>query len=340
MHLLDRHLRAHIEAARSLGHVESWFAKLCAPDGRRAVWLKHTLRVPRSGPAESTSWLVRFDERTVSPPPIALRTTSPLEETQLLDAPFHLRAPETILARDGDLLRWSSRIASPASTSQWDVTISPLAPPVRLLPARWMYEASFPRSKTLTPVPDGLASGWVEWDRERWDVEGWRVLVGHNWGAAHPERYLWIACNVDLPDGRAFHFEAIAARVRLGRLLLPWMSSGYLALAGDAHRLSIPRGIRTPRIVVTPRGVRMALRHGPHALHFSARLEPRRLAVLPYDDPDGSRLWCLNTKLARGQVRWNRSGRYILETSLAPCAVEIGTRTRPLGLSCSLPPRD
>ncbi len=331
MHLLDRHLRPRLETARSLGHIESWFAKLCDPGGRRAVWLKHTLLVPREGPPHSASWLVRFDERKEAGPPRGIRSLHPLEEVEFADGPFRLQGPESRLERMSEELRWSG-CPSRSPGARWDVVIAPLAPPVRLLPARWMYEASFPRSKTLTPVPDGLARGWVELGNERWRVDGWRVLFGHNWGAAHAERYLWIACNLDLPEGRSLLLEAAVARVRTSLVTLPWLATARVELAGEAHSFNSIQAVCTPRVVIEPEAVRLLLHDGAQRLELRARFDRSRLARLPYEDPDGRRLWCLNTKLAQGEIRWHRAGRPMLEAPLSPLAVEIGIRKEPHGV--------
>ena len=40
----------------------------------------------------------------------------------------------------------------------------------------------------LTPIPTATVSGEASIDDERWVLDGWRGMQGHNWGAGHSER--------------------------------------------------------------------------------------------------------------------------------------------------------
>ena len=52
--------------------------------------------------------------------------------------------------------------------------------------------ATLPRTKLLSPHPGALFDGTFEIGGERIEIAGWPGMVGHNWGAEHAERWVWI----------------------------------------------------------------------------------------------------------------------------------------------------
>ena len=55
-----------------------------------------------------------------------------------------------------------------------------------------MYRARLPRTKLLSPAPAARFSGSLTVDGRSIDVDGWRGMAGHNWGAQHAERWIWL----------------------------------------------------------------------------------------------------------------------------------------------------
>ena len=72
------------------------------------------------------------------------------------------------------------------------------------------------------------------------DVVGWRATVGHNWGAEHAERWVWLhaAGFEDEPDA---WLELAIARVRVGGALTPWIANGAVAHRRPALPARRPR---------------------------------------------------------------------------------------------------
>ena len=100
------------------------------------------------------------------------------------------------------------------------LTLSGAGAPLRHLRPGALYKLPFPRTKLEAPVPDGIASGRLVFDGAEVDVVGWRATVGHNWGAEHAERWVWLhaAGFEDEPDA---WLELAIARVRVGGALEP-----------------------------------------------------------------------------------------------------------------------
>src|SRR5690606_12260048 len=118
-----------------------------------------------------------------------------------------------------------------------------LAAPIVHLP-RALYDARTPPSKLVTPLSDARIEGTLALrrsptdDEERWDLSGWRAMIGHNWGRGHAHLYGWSHCNVW--DGRDdLVIEALSARVRLGAvpLLSPMLTAVFLRVGDESFDL-------------------------------------------------------------------------------------------------------
>ncbi|HEX6242632.1 MAG TPA: hypothetical protein VFZ61_17080 [Polyangiales bacterium] len=316
------------------GHVESLFLKGNSPDGQRALWLKYTLLAPKAGgPAVAELWAIAFDRSW--PAPRANKRTYPIERAQLRSAPFGLSLPDGelghghargVLGADdqgGPLLRWELRYACPEA---------PFLP----FPSPRMYTGAFPRTKTLTPVPDTLLEGSFQVDEQRWDVSGFRAAQGHNWGKGHAHAYAWAHANAlrprpgSAPCSHAW-LEVISGRVRVGPLLTPWLTVAAIELDGQLHRFDGPRAMLSRAVESDARSFAFSVRQGDATLSAKLWAELPLLAGLRYQDPDGQELACLNSKLAYGEVTMTAHGRtWLLGTDQA--ALELGTRRRDHGV--------
>jgi hypothetical protein len=110
-----------------------------------------------------------------------------------------------------------------------------------------MYRAALPRTKVLSPHPHVVFWGWVEAGGQRIDIEGWPGTVGHNWGAEHAKRAIWLhGSNFD--GHRDGWLDVAIARVGVGPLTTPWVATGELCLDGRRHRLGGLGRVRSTRI--------------------------------------------------------------------------------------------
>lgn len=310
------------------GHVESLFLKGNSPDGQRALWVKYTLLAPKQGSSDVAElWAIAFDRSW--PAPRANKRTYPIARAELQRAPFALRLPDGELGHGyargalgsdghgGPQLRWELRYACPDA---------PFLP----FPSPRMYTGAFPRTKTLTPVPDTLLQGSFEVDGECWDVTGFRAAQGHNWGKGHADAYAWAHANAlaprpgSAPCSRAW-LEVISGRVRIGPLLTPWLTVAAIELDGQLHRFDGPRAMLSRALQSDARSFACTLRQDDATLTAKLWADTPLLAGLRYQDPDGQALACLNSKLAYAEVTLTARGRtWRLGTDQA--ALELGTR--------------
>jgi hypothetical protein len=314
--------------SRPHGHVESLFLKGNAPDGRRALWVKYTILAPTADAerARAELWAVAFRAGPDGRPPVAAKQSFALHEASWSDTPFRLRLP------GGEIAHGAARgeLTGPACRLRWELRFACPEHEFRPYPRARMYSGPFPRTKTLTPVPDTQLSGFFEVDGERWNVDGWAAAQGHNWGAGHAHAYAWTHCNAFVPrPGSApcsrVWFEAISGRVRLGPLLTPWLSCAAICVDGRVYRFDGVRSLLSRRLTADTRSYRFELVQGGARLRAQIAAAPTQLAGLRYEDPDGRQLACLNSKLAAAEVDLRADGRtWTLYSERA--ALEIGTR--------------
>ena len=144
-----------------------------------------------------------------------------------------------------------------------------------------MYGARLPRTKLLSPLPAASFDGLLTVDGRELPVEGWRGMIGHNWGSEHAERWIWLHGITEDGDW----LDAAVGRVKLGPLTTPWIANGVLSLAGERHRLGGPgrrsrgrRGARQLRLPAHGQGAaRARVGVGPaRALRRLGLRRPRR----------------------------------------------------------------
>jgi hypothetical protein len=322
------------QASGRRGHVESLFLKGNSPDGQRALWVKYTILAPSSAreQARAELWAVAFRAGPAARPPLAAKQSFSLREATYCDAPFRLSLP------GGEIEHGAARgeIRGPGPRLRWELRFACPAEEYRPFPSARMYSGPFPRTKTLTPVPDTRLAGFFELEGERWNVDGWAAAQGHNWGTGHAHAYAWTHCNAFRPEpGSApcsrVWLEAISGRVRLGPLLTPWLTCAAICVDDTLYRFDGVRALLSRGLAVDARGYAFELEQGGARLRARIHASPEQIAGLRYEDPDRRTLACLNSKLASAEVSLSTGGRTWTLRS-ASAALEIGTRKRDHGI--------
>lgn len=313
-------------------HVESYFLKANAPDGERALWVRGTVlsRASEPGGAVAEGWAIAFDRRGGARKHVALKSTIPISRATFdrralgvaWDEPqdgavFSLREG----AARGLIARGDRRIA-------WDLTYRPDGPAMELLPFAWMYGAPFPKSKLVTPAPDAAFAGEVEVAGERWSLDGWRGMQGHNWGRGNADLYAW--CHVNLWDdaGEPLVLEAVSARVRTGPVLLPLLTLVAVRSRGVDHRFHRPADMLRARASVEGLSYRFEVASDLGRVEAEITADPEDMVGLYYANPSGPITHCYNSKLARARLRFEPAGRAGATHTSAAAALEIGTHER------------
>jgi hypothetical protein len=308
------------------GHYESFYLKACHPAGGRGVWIRHTVhKAPNQAPIGSV-WFVLFDAEADGP--LASKVTSPSAE--LGTGPDHyIHVGETRL-EDG---RATGSAVSDAANVSWKLGFTSTEAPYRHLPRAWMYRAPVPRTKLLTPYPAATFDGTVEVDGRTVELAGWPGMVGHNWGAQHAERWIWLHGGTFAERPGAW-FDAAIGRIKVGPVTVPWIANGRLRLDGEDLALGGPERVRSTSVHEWPDRCSFVLT-GPRATVRGEVGAPRKDFVgWVYADPDGSEHNTVNCSISTLTLTVERPGR---PTERLTCsggsAYELGMRERDHGMA-------
>ena len=164
-----------------------------------------------------------------------------------------------------------------------------------------MYAGGFPKKKLLTPAPNLTFDGSLAFGGERWEIEGWVGLRGHNWGTEHAHSYAYGAVNLwdDGPAGRDRVVEGFSAQIKLGARKSPWLTA-VVGRDPDVRRNRLRHWLGAGSVELDRWSARWRRPRNGAWLQMTA--DPRSYAGLRYDHPDGRQSYCYNTKFA--DVRW------------------------------------
>jgi hypothetical protein len=306
------------------GHVESWFLKANDPRGRRAVWLKWTIWAGQRAPdrAVAEAWAIAFGTAHGH---VATKTSVPFDRGSFDGEGLGVDIDGCVLS--GGAAR--GRVESGGRSVAYDLTIAPLEGPLAHFPAEWMYSGPLPSQKIVSPVPHGLVSGEVrvggEATGERWTLDGWPGMVGHNWGRGHSESYAWGHCNAwDGEDDVVV--EGLSARVRVGPLLTPTTTLVCVRHHGVRYDLTGLASLVRNEGAISPRRWTLHARGPRIDVEGELWADTEDFVGLFYPNPDGTMCHCLNSKLAHARVTLCIAGRAPRELRSTRAALEIGTR--------------
>ena len=292
------------------GHYESFYLRACDPRGPRGVWIRYTVHKPPGARPKGSVWFTLWD-----PEPRAAKVT-------LAD----LSVPSGGWIRVGESSFGPTRAVGAALGASWDLSFEPSAPPLRHLPGDWMYRAPVPRTKTESPAPAARFSGTVAIDGRAVDVDGWPGMIGHNWGAEHAERWVWL--HGIAFDGAAHDWvDAAIGRVRIGPLTTPWIGNGCVRVDGRSHRLGGIAAGRATSVAESPERCEFTLTGHRVRVRGEVAAPRERLVAWVYADPGGGEHNTVNCSVAAMRLRVERDGQPPVELHTESNAVyELGIR--------------
>jgi hypothetical protein len=280
------------------GHYESWFQRANHPTRPLAFWIRYTILHPRGGVPVGELWASWFDgeQNTVT----AVKETVPWDRCAFGD---EKRVGGAVL--QDCALRGSA--AQGGTIVAWDLTWDGGGRPLLLLP-EGLYTAGFPKAKALVAAPGATYHGGLAVAGVAHEINGWVGSQNHNWGERHTDRYAWgqVAGFDDAPD--AF-LECATAKLKLGPVWSPWLTTAVLRLGGE--ELQLNSLARAPLATATLEGLSWWYRTSAHGVTVEARFEapPSRFVGLRYGNPPGGVKVCLNSKLARCELIVTQPGR-------------------------------
>lgn len=199
------------------GHHESFYLKACDPGRPLGVWIRYTVHKRPGAKPTGSLWFTLFDATAAAPRAAKLTVPGP-------------RAGGDEWIGVGDASLRAGVAAGAVDGVEWELRFDGAREPLFHLPRDWMYGAPLPRTKLLSPVPAARFDGTLTLDGRHVSVEGWRGMVGHNWGAQHAERWIWLHGHFDT----GHWLDAAISRVRIGPVTTPWIANGAVCVGGSA----------------------------------------------------------------------------------------------------------
>ena len=211
---------------------ESHYLTATDPAGGRALWLRHTTLKRPGEPARPTVWVTWFQRPGAHPR--ALRVTAAEPPSDPTGAWARSRLGELSPGHA------SGAIEGASWSLAWE---APMAE-VPYLPSRWLYDRPIPRSNGAALIPSATVHGTLTLDGEApVSVDGWDLMVGHNWGSEHADHWTWVHAG-GLGVDRSGWFDLALARVKVGPLLTPWAAGGAVDLNGRTFRTRVRGSVR------------------------------------------------------------------------------------------------
>src|SRR5947208_5756870 len=201
----------------------SWYLKASHPTEPLGVWIRYTTHAKPDEPERGSLWFTLFGDGA----PQAAKVTP---------GPEALSRGGGAFIRIGDAEFADGRVQGSALDATWDLTFEHREPELRHLPREWMYKAPIPRTKLTSPFPAARFSGRVAFGDRTVELDDWAGMVGHNWGAEHAERWIWLHA-VDFAQAPEAWLDMALGRVRVAGLITPWIANGALSLGGQRYRV-------------------------------------------------------------------------------------------------------
>jgi hypothetical protein len=310
------------QAKRSAGMYESFYLRAVSPHEPVGVWIRHTVHKAPGEPATGSIWCTVFD--AAGGEPFMAKVTS-----ERLEQP-----------RDGWIDVGAQTSFGPAGAvgscggASWSLRVTPREPPLRHLRPELLYNAPLPRTKLTSPAPLASFDGTVEIPgRAPIELSDWPGMVGHNWGAEHAERWIWLH-GCDFEGEPTAWLDVALGRIALAGRMTPWVANGTLGLAGERHRIGGLLGHR-PSVEESPSGARVRLTGADGlALDVTAVVPPGTAAGWRYADPDGGGHDVVNCSIASLRIEvagGGRSAPRVLSTGHGG-VYELGMRERDHGV--------
>ncbi len=311
---------------RDKGHYESFYIKATQPGGGLGIWIRHTVHKRPGEEMTASIWFTLFDAEAEKP--LATKVTVPESELSV-PADSYIQVAAAGFAPGAA----QGSIATDAFEANWDLTFEDANEPFHHLPYDFLYGAPLPKTKFLSPYPSARWSGKVEVAGREIELDGWPGMVGHNWGAEHAERWVWIQGADFEGEEPGSWFDMAVGRIKVGPWTTPWVGNAMLNIDGERHRLGGFDRIRSTKVSEAPTACDFEL--GGKGISVSGRVssERRNFVAWVYADPVGPEHNTLNCSISDLELTVERKGqapRRLVVSGAA--AYEFGTRDTDHGI--------
>ena len=314
------------EIGESDGHYESFYIKATEPGGGKGIWIRHTVHKRPGERATCAVWFTFFDAAASGP-----RATKRQFGADRLSVPRggYIMVDSCELA-DG---RAHGSVHTEPLQATWDLGFTDEHEPFFHLPRPFLYRTALPKTKFLSPYPNAVFDGRVTLDGDEVAIDGWRGMIGHNWGREHAERWVWVqgAGFEGRPGGD--YFDMAVGRIKVAGLTTPWVGNAMLWLDGEGHRLGGFEHIPSTEVSERPTQCDFELKGKDVKLRGTVGSEAKNFVAWIYADPVGPEHNTLNCSISDLELEVERKGEEPLHLRAGgSAAYEFGTRDRGHGI--------
>jgi hypothetical protein len=263
-------------ASLDSGMYESFYLRTVSPDEALGAWIRYTVEKAPGLAARGSLWLNVFDADAGAP--FMHRQSS--EE---------LTVPGDGWIAIGDDSHFGPTLAQGlmemgSGTIRWKLNIRPDASELRHFKQSWLYRSPLPRTKLTSPMPAARFDGTIELPGRTLRLDGWRGMVGHNWGVEHASRWIWLH-GIDFREDAEAWLDVALGRVLVAGRLTPWIANGAICIDGRRSRLG-GLGARGLKVAESPGRCSLTL-PGERGLVVEAHVDtpPGSSAEWRYSDP-------------------------------------------------------
>ncbi|HKP88331.1 MAG TPA: tocopherol cyclase family protein [Blastocatellia bacterium] len=288
---------------RSAGHYEVWFITLNHRASQRGFWFRYTVEAPLDSAPRAALWAAAFD-RARPETNVGLK-----RECEIDRFAFEGREAFNLRILDGAFSssRATGRIDQGDRSLAWDLRFAPNEKTFHhVKPA--LTRLVRPSSFVCSPNLDTRFSGVISVDGREHFIEDEPGCQSHLWGRKRVDEWVWVHSNAfdKHPDTV---FEGLAARPRRAGRMLPPIQTLYLSHRGEKYRFT---RLRLAEQWKRSLGIGYWSFSATSArLHIEgvAQCRLRDMMQVEYCDPDGERLYCLNSEVANMKIRLFRRAR-------------------------------
>lgn len=274
---------------------ESWYLKASHPTEPLGVWIRYTTHQKPNGPERGSLWFTLFRDGE----PSATKVTLDPQQLSRNEGGAFIRIGESKFA-DG-------QVRGSANEAGWNLTFVHTEPELRHLPRGWMYNAPIPKTKLTSPFPAAQFSGTVSFGDRTVELDHWPGMVGHNWGAEHAERWIWLhGSNFD-DRGDDTWLDVAIGRIKVGPWTTPWIANGVVSLAGQRHVIGGIERARGTKVSETPERANFVLPGKDMTIRGEVRAPRERFVGWVYADPDGAEHNTVNCSVAELDLELRRT---------------------------------
>lgn len=286
------------------GMYESFYLRAVSPSEPVGAWIRYTVHKRPGTRAKGSLWCTVFDARRGAPF-MHKHTTEDLSAPQgswIAIGGEPVAGELATAGRPASMSASASRLGAGFAEGRcglaaWQLRFQGGEPELRHLEPGWLYRMPLPRTKLTSPTPATRFTGTIELPGRTLTLDDWPGMVGHNWGAEHAARWIWLHGVGFEQDERAW-IDVGLGRVMIAGRLTPWLASGAVSLAGQRFRVG---GLGARGIVVAESPERCTVRlPAKGGLAVEARIEvpSGTTAGWRYADPDGGEHDVVNCSIA------------------------------------------